>query len=139
MAWAAQAAPLRSHSGFNAIKSREREGSALKSNQSCARLSRAAAVLVRQLRGPHFSTWLTCPRLLYQSKLEFPWVDHTPFVALRTFALISAALNRAVRLSRTRRFGAPKGILDRGSALLYDAQGGRRGPRPSEFRRRAIG
>ena len=24
---------------------------------------------------------VTCPRFLYQSKLEFPWVDHTPFVA----------------------------------------------------------
>jgi len=38
---------------------------------------------------------LTCPRFLYQPKVEFPWVDHTPFVALRTlppFALISAAL-----------------------------------------------
>jgi hypothetical protein len=27
---------------------------------------------------------LTCPRFLYQPKVEFPWVDHTPFVALRT-------------------------------------------------------
>jgi hypothetical protein len=39
---------------------------------------------------------VTCPRFLYQSKLEFPWVDHTPFVVLRTlpFALLSAALSR---------------------------------------------
>jgi len=27
---------------------------------------------------------LTCPRFLYQTKLEFPWVDHTPFVGLCT-------------------------------------------------------
>jgi hypothetical protein len=27
---------------------------------------------------------VTCPRFLYQPKVEFPWVDHTPFVALRT-------------------------------------------------------
>ena len=58
---------------------------------------------------------LTCPRFLYQSKLEFPWVDDTPFgrpAHALPFALISAALSRAGRLSRTRRFGAPKGILD---------------------------
>ena len=27
---------------------------------------------------PHTTNAVTCPRFLYQSKLESPWVDHTP-------------------------------------------------------------
>ena len=33
---------------------------------------------------------LTCSRFLYQSKLEIPWVEHTPFAALRTLFPSSA-------------------------------------------------
>jgi hypothetical protein len=41
-------------------------------------------VLKEQKKQQVIALGLTCPRFLYQSKLEFPWVDHTPFVALRT-------------------------------------------------------
>jgi len=46
------------------VKSREREGSALASYKSLLPCSvqSAAAVLVRQLLGPHFSTWPWCSR-----------------------------------------------------------------------------